>query len=175
MRCSIRQINEVKYPEQLEMLAKRGRSHIGFRLHNLYWEIWKRGCQAVTLFVWPHVVWDAELDGYRCYSFCKNLVSFERLSECRYFPSKMPYCVVDGCQNARGGKHAVPEVSFHTFPLTDKPCSEQKCIQTIQQSFVLRQYNAAFPPTSYFELFSNKHLTKCLSTNTAISYLESYA
>ena len=33
----------------------------------------------------------------------------------------MPYCVAVGCQNASSGKYAVPGLSWHTFPLLDKP------------------------------------------------------
>lgn len=33
----------------------------------------------------------------------------------------MPYCVAVGCQNASGGIYAVTGLSWHIFPVNDKP------------------------------------------------------
>lgn len=37
----------------------------------------------------------------------------------------MPYCVAVGCKNASGGKYAVPGLSWHTFPLANRPLLDQ--------------------------------------------------
>ena len=81
-------------------------------------------------------------------------------------------CVAVGCQNASGGKYAVPGFSFCSFPLTDETLREN-----VKKLFYSGLYftNTTFPPTSYFEVIINKPLTKWLNTTTAVNHLQTYA